>query len=413
MRCYLIALLVNISFIFFYKSLRLNNINRFLSAAGFLLIATYPRFFAELHYNTKDLFLVAMSIIAIYYGNRILKKKNYKDLILFSLFCAICFVTRISAIIIFCSFLMLYLIKSENNVIKKIFDLLKLFVIFFSFVIIFFPYLWENPLENLLSVFSAMNNHTFNGKVLYFGKIFHNTEPPWHYSIVWFLITTPISYLILFSIVAFTIAAKIRFSRLYINDNSFLITNIFIFFGALVFLTVFQNNTYNGWRHSYFIFPSLVIILIIGINNLFEKYKNIICAILIGIISLNIFWISKNHPHQYAFFNNLVKNPHKNFDVDWWGLSNREIIEKIDSLENKNVKIWVASGTSLMATIKNINPEKYLEKFIIVKEEKDADYILNNYIGNTKDYSKYYKLIYQVKVDNEPINSIYKNEKNF
>jgi hypothetical protein len=66
-----------------------------------------------------------------------------------------------------------------------------------------------------------------------------------------------------------------------------------------------------------------------------------------------------------------------------------------------------------MATIKNINPEKYLEKFIIVKEEKDADYILNNYIGNTKDYSKYYKLIYQVKVDNEPINSIYKNEKNF
>ena len=42
-----------------------------------------------------------------------------------------------------------------------------------------------------------------------------------------------------------------------------------------------------------------------------------------------------------------------------------------------------------------------------------ADYILNNYIGNNKDYSKDYKLIYEVKVDNSPINSIYKNEKNF
>lgn len=413
MRCYLITLLVNISFIFFYKSLRLNNINRNLSTAGLLLIATYPRFFAELHYNTKDLFLVAMSMIAIYYGNRILKKKKFKDLILFCLFCAICFVTRISAVIIFCSFLILYLVKSEKNSIKKIFDLLKLLVIFFIFIIIFFPFLWENPLENLLSVFKAMSNHTFNGKVLYFGKVYHNAEAPWHYIIGWFLITTPISNLIMFSIVSLIIVAKIRFNLLYINNNSFLISNIFIFFGAIICLTIFQNNTYNGWRHSYFIFPSFIIISIIGLNILFKKYKNIISIILIGIITLNIYWISKNHPHQYAFFNNLIKNPHKSFDVDWWGLSNREIIEKLDSLENKKIKIWVASGTSLMATIKNIYPEKYLEKFIIVKEENDADYILNNYIGNNKDYSKDYKLIYEVKVDNSPINSIYKNEKNF
>jgi hypothetical protein len=66
-----------------------------------------------------------------------------------------------------------------------------------------------------------------------------------------------------------------------------------------------------------------------------------------------------------------------------------------------------------MDTIKNIKPEQYLNKFEIVKQENEADYILNNYIGNTQDYSKKYKIIHEVKVDNEPINSIYKNDKNF
>ena len=127
------------------------------------------------------------------------------------------------------------------------------------------------------------------------------------------------------------------------------------------------------------------------------------------LIFTNMNWIFKNHPYEYVFFNTLVKKSYLNFDLDWWGLTNFDQIRYI--LKNdtrKNIKIFDVSGTSLEATRKTIlNSEERL-RIEVVKDENQSDYLINNYIGNLKDYSDKYTLINQITVSKQKISSLYK-----
>ena len=53
----------------------------------------------------------------------------------------------------------------------------------------------------------------------------------------------------------------------------------------------------------------------------------------------SIYTIYKLHPHQYLYFNNIfVKNGLKKFEKDYWGLSNKIVLEEFLK-KNKKVKI--------------------------------------------------------------------------
>lgn len=132
--------------------------------------------------------------------------------------------------------------------------------------------------------------------------------------------------------------------------------------------------------------------------------------ILMSILILtNINWIYKNHPYEYVFFNSLVKKPYLKFDLDWWGLSNYDQIKYILNNDNrKNIKVTAVSGTSLEATRKSLLNKEEMSRIEVVKKESDADYLINNYIGNLNDYSNKYKLIKQIFVSDEKISSLYK-----
>ena len=68
-----------------------------------------------------------------------------------------------------------------------------------------------------------------------------------------------------------------------------------------------------------------------------------------------------NHPHQYVYFNFIGgKKPHLNYEIDYWGLSNKYALIKIlsskqkdevvtvsnvsDTNLNENLLFWVISG---------------------------------------------------------------------
>jgi len=126
-------------------------------------------------------------------------------------------------------------------------------------------------------------------------------------------------------------------------------------------------------------------------------------------------WMYKNHPFQYVYFNLLARdNFNENFEMDYFGISNKNALEYIMKKENRVVKIF-NMGTTDLNLSKKILDKKIREKINIVGDANDADYLTNNYrdwngvIKPTKFITpENFKIIYEIKVDDVSINTIYK-----
>ena len=416
LRCLLLLIILHLSYIFFYKINFYLTKDIFISNSILLLLLSYPRFFAEQHYNTKDLYLCGLTIMTCYFGFKLINKNKIKYIIFFTFFSALSISTRLSASLIPFTIMLFHFINNKNFNLRSLNFYLLNIIYFCIFFYISFPFLWENPFINLIEVFNKLSSHSWNGNVLYLGKIYKNTDAPWHYIPVWFIITTPLIYFIFFlfgSNYVFKLLCNLKTSKKKFINN-FILLNFFIFVLTLLIVTIFQKNTYNGWRHSYFIFIIFLMFLGCYMSTISSMYKLYLGKILIIILILmNCSWIYKNHPYQNLYFNILVKTPQKNFDLDWWGLTYNEVISYLLITDKSDkINLWPASGTSIEATRKNLLSKDQMNRINIVNSEEEADYISNNYINNTQDkqFKMKYKVIKQIKVSDGPVNTIFKRK---
>ena len=125
-------------------------------------------------------------------------------------------------------------------------------------------------------------------------------------------------------------------------------------------------------------------------------------------------WMYKYHPYQYAYFNKFAgKNIEEKFDVDYWGLSYKQSLEKLIKFDRTNrIKIFNSSSIKMFYPLLSINEEDR-SKFIIAEDLNDADYWITNYyidklIKKNKQELKNFKKIIDIKVDGYSINTVYK-----
>ena len=167
-------------------------------------------------------------------GFKFLKNPCLFTTLTFSISSALAFDTRIIgalSIILIISFFILKCFRS-NFFYKKNF-IYFLYLIFFIpfFILLFWPFLWANPFTNFITAFSELSSPAFSVTNFYLGKYVNSTYVPWHYHIVWILITTPFIVIFLFSIGSFFLIKR------FVNrDVRYLLfcTNIF-----------FNNNIYK------------------------------------------------------------------------------------------------------------------------------------------------------------------------
>lgn len=416
LRCFLLIIILHLFYFFFYKTNLYLTKNIFISNLILLLLLSYPRFFAEQHYNSKDLYLCGLAIMTSYFGFKLIIKNKLKYVIFFTFFSALSISMKMSFIFIPSLIILFHFLNNKNfNLNNLYFYLLNLILVLF-FLYISFPFLWENPIINIIEVYNKISNHSWNGDVLYFGEIYKNNETPWHYILVWFIITTPLIYLIFFLFATFYVfKLLLNLKNLDINFiNNFILLNFFIFLITLFLVIIFQNNTYNGWRHSYFIFIFFLMFIGCYVSTISSKLKLYLSKILIIILILmNFNWIYKNHPYQNLYFNILIKDPEKNFDLDWWGLTYNEVVQYLLKIDKSDkINLFSASGTSIEATRKNLLTKEQMSRINVVNSEKDADYISNNFIGNTQNekFKNNFKIIKQIKVSGNPVNTILKRK---
>ena len=270
--------------------------------------------------------------------------------------------------------------------------------------------MWTDSINNLyLSIKTAVSYPAVYPKILYLGKFIEITNLPWHYLLVWIAISTPVLYLSFFFI---------GIIPLFKNKN---IYDIYIFtlaFVPLIMAIFFAKTLINGWRHFYFIYPFILYICILGIDFIFRLLKNnsilnfFLLLLILFSTSKTAIWMSINHPYQMVYFNYLAeKKVQDKFELDYWGLSNKDAIRYIIKRDKSNsINIFGMSRTRLNFTMFILSKEEK-DRINIVDNENEADYIITNYNGlPRRDYflKKNFKIFNEIKVDNIIINSTFK-----
>ncbi len=422
LRHYLSFIVFFIGTIYFFKLLLIRFDSFKLSILGTSFLILSPRIFANSFYNNKDLVFLSFFIIASFYAIKFIKEQNLKNSLKFSIFSALTIDIRILGILLPLVTLAISFIKNFFQ--KKLKEKLNLniSIIFFVviFTIIFWPYLWESPFKNFIFAFKGMANFNIDTSNLFFGDYIKGKNVKWFYVPAWITITTPIIYLLLF-LIGLIISLKPIFNNKYNYKNDNIFIDLFFigcFFSPLIAVIIFNSTLYNGWRQLYFIYPSLIYFSIISCNYFFNLKNKKLFQIFSLILFLNLisigFWMFKNHPHQYVFFNNFIpkKNIHKKFDLDYWGLSYKHNFQLILKNEKKDkIKIYNLSDNKIFYHLFALN-QKSRDRFVLVDNIFDADYLITNFFLD-QEYSTInildkYEVFNEILVDNNSINTVYK-----
>jgi len=375
-------------------------------------------------------------MVFIFFSIKFFEKKSYLNAILFGIFSALAFVIRLPAIVyIFAAYLMFFLqsMDDEKFLITNYKFLTTSLLTTIIFVYIFWPYLWTDPFNHLFYYLKVAVKNVPNIQNYYLGEYFNFKNSPWHYSLIWIIVTIPISITIFFTI---------GFLKMLINAIKNLLLadqknhkfwkskkEMFDYYFLMIILLAFITKIkfgldYDGWRQIYFLYPFIVLIALKGVYyvNLklkFNRMVNVIFLTLFLELFFLTFWIYKYHPHQYVFFNPFFKNlVAEKMELDYWGVSNRSSLEFISKIDNRNeIKIAAISFTSLENNLKIMNKNDR-KKFLIVDDLNHADYVIDSY---RKEWNKppsffnlfrsKFKKIYDLKIDGNVINTIYKGEK--
>ena len=404
---------------------------------GTFLLITTPRIFAESFYNSKDIVFMYLFVINIYFAFKFLEKPKMSNSFYFAFFSAFCIGVRVLGIIVpILSLYFLWIKYLRSDYKKKI--KIPIFIFLFSFVfllILFWPSLWSGPIKGILYALESFKSYDHEIYNFYLGQYVHSKSIHWYYIPLWIFITTPLFILALFVYgLALTlyrifcrlikISSKNEIHDLWRGQNEFQD----LFFSALIIAPIFlvivlKSTSYSGWRHLYFIYPYIVLISLVGLRLIYQKIlylrktKTIYLFKLLcfSFLSFNLFWLYANHPFQNNFFNLLAgSKPHTNFEVDYWGLSNKFILEKILKEDTKNlIKVTKISDTSLLENFK-ILTKKQRQRLQYVGKTNDSDYIINNNIFFHQDFTKVRKIpsnfnvYYELFVDDTLITTIYK-----
>ncbi len=346
-----------------------------------------PRFFAEGHYNNKDIMLLSLMLITYAIGIACLKKFTILRCIMFAMVGALATNIKIVGILapgiigfIYCIRLFKDIGVPEKR--KIIIRACGIVLLVASFYWIFTPAMWAGKrayFDYILN--NAIKFSRWDGYILYRGEIYRHsvTGLPSQYAIVQYLITTPI-YI---SVLALLGMLSMIWDSVYVKKRKNFWQqeeNVLLFLGTIssvlfMLYAMFSGMViYNSWRHLYFCFLGVLFSILYLIKKIKEKQTMPIYrkSLYIGVVCLCLGWemigIVKNHPYQYGYMNALAgKNVEENYEIDYWCVSIANALSELcDNVPDEKIKIlgleWCTDGR-LSAAI-NILPDEEKNRFI-------------------------------------------------
>jgi hypothetical protein len=405
------------------------------------LLVLSPRIFADSFYNSKDIPFLAFFTIAVLSLIFLLdatwseQRQNVKiwTAVFSSLTCAIAVDTRVPGFVLIpLTIIPLALVVLCNP--KRWKDVGGMFatylVIVTGLIILFWPILWHNPLNEFIKGFKEMSHFLWPSQVLYRGQFILAKNLPRNYIPTWILISTPLLQLGGFLL---GVCSLVMVTGKYIKSNfakpfrshldkltpDSLAWLVIIGWLALPLaaVTILHSVVYDGWRQMYFIYPPILLIAVFGMKAVYEWLANkyptaskILAGtfLMVGLLEPLIFAI-QNHPHENVYFNVFAGNPatlRQNFELDYWGLSYKQGIDYILAHDpSKKIDLAVADFPG----------EEYIEYMLtqeqasrlVVRSLQNSDYFITVFRYHPEDYivGKEY---YSVSIRGVKIMTVYK-----
>ncbi len=313
------------------------------SIISLLIFYLYPYLFGHAHFNPKDIPFLSFWIINTYLLLKTFKNFekerliNFKVIFYFSLATAFLISIRIVGVLIllqYLIFLIVYL-ESTNKKFINFIRFYKLNFIYFLILTIFFVYImnpifWHNPLE-IFNSLKWMSKYQQDICTLTLGDCMKSLNLPSSYYFIWLFFKLPI--LIILGLIIFPFIEKKILNN---SLNKIFIYSLLITIATILILfIIFNVAVYDEIRHIMFLIPLL---FLVSLHNLYLFNKKIFYYSGSFLIIFFIFENFKINPYQYTWMNSFSKlyNINKTFEVDYWGISNKNLYRSIENHFLKN-----------------------------------------------------------------------------
>ncbi len=390
---------------------------------GALFLIISPKIFAHSFYNPKDIPFLSAYVISIYTLLLFLEKKNVFTAILHGIATAVSCSIRTPGLIIipitfFFYFFDLFLARDTWKSYLKA-GLLLLFscLIAAGLVYWFTPLLYTSPIANYIKTFNIMKQFPWDGDQLYMGQDI-GSQIPWHYSIVWFSISSPLFYLVLFGLGSLTLILHSLKSR--IRDQFRSLRDLYLV-GAcgvlpIIAVILMKSNLYNSDRQMYFVYPPLLLISVYGFKVLIDKIRQKTlrwqawaAILLVAGLAYPVYFMIRYHPYEYTYFNFLAGSKmsviKERFNVDTWGvpvIDALKYIARTDPGKKINVKFTYNFTANWF-----VLPENDRQRLDVSISNK-TDYLIDTYHRFPLETITRGKVVYTIKVGDMDILTAYK-----
>jgi hypothetical protein len=358
-----------------------------------------PRFFAHSFFNPKDLPFLSLFVITTWTLFRLWLRPGIGTALLHALACGMLISMRIIGMLMPVMTVFLFAAdvlvgKSGTRPLwwKRIIGLGVFGPMVYWATVVFWPFLWPDPPLQFLEAFEIMSQYGWGGKVLFQGQFYAGPEIPGVYIPVWIGISTPLLYL-LFSITGALSLLPRAWQRLREGSIGIWATaadrkdwaSLGLIIAPVLAIIVLESVVYDGWRHLFFVYPSLLYLAVLGTKVVWEwalkrtRWRRGLIAGLSLQGAYLLIWMAMHHPHQNVFFNALVwGNQLGQYDLDYWGNSYKQGFEALAELDGAPVIKVAYQSYPATLNYEYLHPE-LRARFELTEDPAQADYFLSDY----------------------------------
>lgn len=380
-----------------------------------LSLSLYPLFWSESHFNTeKDIPETVFWSFFLYCVYRGIHNKNIKWLLLSGVMFGLALGTKFNilfsvlAIVPWMLFLLLVRKIDFITLTKSIFGGLLAFIIGLTIFIGSWPYLWADLIARISEVLNFYKGIGASG-----------TNAINWYPLQWITYTTPLIILILFTIGL--LIAVYRISK-HKDDFSFL---IILWLAVPILREVAPGASfYGGVRQIMEYIPAMAMIAGIGAQAIYNKFPQARTLVLLVLAFLPItFKLISIHPNENVYFNPLIGglSGAKAANIPYWGFSFGAAYRQGVIWLNKNAEkdAHIVYAYELIPNF----PRLWLRPDLNLHNSARSGYLRQGEYAMTLMYQgidkrsyyemylrKFLKPVYEVKVDEVSILTIWKND---
>ena len=407
------------AFAFFFIINRVTKSNLVLFI-GMMLYMFHPRIYANSFYNIKDLLFLTFMVFSMLFLLRFIEKPTWKGAVLLGVFSAITINIRMMGVLI-PLFVAIWLLGKIRDDAKSISKYLIIYLCVTSLtLVLFWPTLWIDPVRLFGEAFSFFSHYSvWQGTVIFRGTLVKGTQLPLIYVPVWIGITSPFAHLLTWVlgilIIIYQLGATLFYRKVYGQLIGYF--SLYVIFSSYMAVLFFHSVLYGDWRHLYYLFPMLCVLSVIALENVrlySKKVFIVLLLIVIASLSQTAWWMVRNHPHHYVYFNSLAgREWGKRWDLDMWRLSYKQGVLKLIKSDGDRGLLLVYSDDSLARAMLMLS-EELQAKIRLVSNIKEVDYAFGDYRNVIGDYplNSYdnMKEYIHITVDGNKIMTIFKRE---